>query len=517
MPPTAVQQPHYHQAMAHQHGQQSVDALTTVSEDDMMMQDDDPAQRRRRISPAQLAVLRRVYNERTKYPVVALRNELAEKLGLRPRMVQVWFQNQRQQEATKRREGERDRERRAIEREHVRMHGMDVVGRAHMEHPHTVAAAAAAIAAAERAATAESVITICDGSRRPPPLARAPDGRIMRGFSLPTGFAITDVFRPWSTDCPPTWRNSEAPSAKNTRRRRRVTVSGSTTSPSAHTAFGIGSSIRRELSRERQPLDDLPMGALNAGVRRRPRRASGPARPAWADHLPADASMPTLAAAALSTPSPLSGASHSPATNMDHNGSYFPPGYACRAPSSLPPLPPPMPAAAGYAMSPSMASVVPPSVCTDPHCRSCPPPPPPPPPAAHAPHRYDDEAPCTGPCCRPTMPPAAHSPTYSTSYPPPHLGHHHRHMPPPPPPHYSPPPPRVGGSPGASHALPSMSTLSSALPPVAGYDPAPASPVRHPHHHHHEHYTPHGRPRSYTQPCPCCPPSYSVNVPAGAQ
>ncbi|KAI9597079.1 hypothetical protein BDF19DRAFT_421029 [Syncephalis fuscata] len=365
---------------------------------DVSMADDDSSLRRRRISPAQLAVLRRVYNERTKYPVVALRNELAEKLGLRPRMVQVWFQNQRQQEATKRREQERDRERRVFEREHARMHQLNInanhaASRLPLPHPiytarpmsHPMAVVAPAVASMplERVPTtpADHVITHCDGSRHPPPLARTADGRIIRGFPVPVGFVPSDVFRPWSYESAPSWRNSEPPTAKNSRRRRRVTVSGGDTPMSPIQPMMGTTHIMRTRTAERPLLEDTPIGLMNAGIRRRPRRSSGPARPPWVDHLPGDARISTLTAS-LAPP-----VAHHQLQQQQH-----------QRPTSM---------STAY-MSPSIDNTA--SACTDPYCRSCPPKPASAASSFASPMQYHQQqqrsqhhpSTCQGPCCHPS-------------------------------------------------------------------------------------------------------------------
>lgn len=51
--------------------------------------------KRKRASPAQVAVLKQFYG-RTPFPDTECRQYLALKLGMTPRSVQIWFQNQRQ-------------------------------------------------------------------------------------------------------------------------------------------------------------------------------------------------------------------------------------------------------------------------------------------------------------------------------------------------------------------------------------------------------------------------------------
>uniref|UniRef100_A0A6B2LNZ6 Homeobox domain-containing protein n=1 Tax=Arcella intermedia TaxID=1963864 RepID=A0A6B2LNZ6_9EUKA len=53
--------------------------------------------KRQRTTPEQLEVLEKVY-EREKLPGLDLRKELAQKLSMTPRRVQVWFQNKRAKE-----------------------------------------------------------------------------------------------------------------------------------------------------------------------------------------------------------------------------------------------------------------------------------------------------------------------------------------------------------------------------------------------------------------------------------
>lgn len=51
--------------------------------------------KRKRASPAQVAILRLFY-QRNAFPDTQCRLYLAQKLGMTPRSVQIWFQNQRQ-------------------------------------------------------------------------------------------------------------------------------------------------------------------------------------------------------------------------------------------------------------------------------------------------------------------------------------------------------------------------------------------------------------------------------------
>ncbi|RKP10026.1 Homeodomain-like protein, partial [Thamnocephalis sphaerospora] len=56
--------------------------------------------KRRRATTHQLTELEQVF-QRTFYPTTAERHELARRLGMTPRRVQIWFQNQRQKIAKK--------------------------------------------------------------------------------------------------------------------------------------------------------------------------------------------------------------------------------------------------------------------------------------------------------------------------------------------------------------------------------------------------------------------------------
>lgn len=52
-------------------------------------------EKRRRASPEQLAVLNKVFSQ-TSFPSTELRMQLGKQLGMKPRTVQIWFQNRRQ-------------------------------------------------------------------------------------------------------------------------------------------------------------------------------------------------------------------------------------------------------------------------------------------------------------------------------------------------------------------------------------------------------------------------------------
>ncbi|RKP24831.1 PRD class homeobox transcription factor PRD10b, partial [Syncephalis pseudoplumigaleata] len=60
-----------------------------------MLQASQSRNKRRRANNMQLNELEIVF-QRTFYPSTAERHELARKLGMTPRRVQIWFQNQRQ-------------------------------------------------------------------------------------------------------------------------------------------------------------------------------------------------------------------------------------------------------------------------------------------------------------------------------------------------------------------------------------------------------------------------------------
>jgi hypothetical protein len=67
-----------------------VDAITSSQNEELMVKP-----KRKRASEYQLAVLRQHY-AKDPFPSTHCRQQLALKLGMTPRSVQIWFQNQRQ-------------------------------------------------------------------------------------------------------------------------------------------------------------------------------------------------------------------------------------------------------------------------------------------------------------------------------------------------------------------------------------------------------------------------------------
>ncbi|KAI7879015.1 homeobox, partial [Lichtheimia hyalospora FSU 10163] len=51
--------------------------------------------KRKRATPEQLAVLNKVFSQ-TSFPSTEMRLQLGKQLGMKPRTVQIWFQNRRQ-------------------------------------------------------------------------------------------------------------------------------------------------------------------------------------------------------------------------------------------------------------------------------------------------------------------------------------------------------------------------------------------------------------------------------------
>uniref|UniRef100_A0A6B2LJU6 Homeobox domain-containing protein n=1 Tax=Arcella intermedia TaxID=1963864 RepID=A0A6B2LJU6_9EUKA len=84
-------------SLAH-HFEQTEEKSTSTEEDlEELHSTHGSSKKRFRTTPHQLQVLEKTY-EADKMPSLALREDLAQKLGMTPRRVQVWFQNKRAKE-----------------------------------------------------------------------------------------------------------------------------------------------------------------------------------------------------------------------------------------------------------------------------------------------------------------------------------------------------------------------------------------------------------------------------------